>query len=169
MVKILMTNLKPKFIFLLFISLITFRVGFANEQVVHHFKKGSLETINKQHKENPYIVTFWSQTCGYCMKELKMLGELLPIYPGIEIISITTDPFLKNAYIERILKSKNLSHASKWVFADQIVGRLYYDVDENWQGELPYTLFFDRQNNKIKHLGTINKRELIEWMAQQTQ
>lgn len=139
----------------------------ANQTETIPFVKGSFSQIQKQRKDTPYIITFWSETCAYCMKELALLGELIKTYNNVEIVSITTDPFLEDETVNRILSSKNLQHIDKWVFADNYAERLYYDVDKNWRGELPLTYFFDRKNNKVKHMGVIKKAELVEWFAEQ--
>lgn len=101
------------------------------------------------------------------MKELALFGKVLNSYPDVEVVSITTDPFLDEKTINRILLSKNLENAQKWVFADDYVERLYFDVDRNWLGGLPLTYFFDRNNKMIKHFGVIKEQELTDWLAKQ--
>jgi len=103
------------------------------------------------------------------MKELAMFGKLLKTYQNVEIVSITTDPFLEQQKIDDILSSKGLMNARKWVFADNYVERLYFDIDKRWRGELPLSYFFDRNNKMIKQLGAIKENELIEWLAKQNQ
>lgn len=159
---------KARFIIyaILFNIIITSFVN-ASELEIKPFTKGSFEKIKQAHKDHPYIISFWSETCGYCMKELSMLGKLIASTPNVKLVSITTDPFLEPQTIHRILSSKNLLQAEKWVFADHYVSPLYYDVDQKWHGELPFTYFFDKNNKMIKHKGTINKNELTEWFAEQ--
>jgi len=140
----------------------------AVEQVYKPFVKGSFEQIQQQNKDTPYIVAFWSVTCAYCMKELEMFGELMPKYPAVKLITISTDPFLENYIIQRLLTTKKLEQAETWVFADNFSERLYFDINPRWRGELPLTYFFDKNNKRVKHMGIVNKDELVEWLAEQT-
>ena len=149
------------------VSLAIINCAYANESDSRPFKKGSFQQIQQEHKGQSFIVTFWSETCAYCMKELALFGKLSKKYPTVDIVSVTTDPFLDDQTVKRILSSKNLDHVQKWVFADNYAERLYFDVDRTWRGELPLTLFFDRQNKMLKHMGVIKKDELIDWLEAQ--
>lgn len=155
-----------KTITLLLISLVFCHTASAVEKQVKAFTKGSFEQIKQAHKDKPYVISFWSETCGYCMKELALLGKLQKSSPNISIVSITTDPFLEKHTINRILSQKDLSHVEKWVFSDRHTSPIYYDVDPKWYGELPFTYFFDKNNLMLKHKGTINKKELTKWFIE---
>jgi len=152
---------------LIFIMLVIVSNVSANENDIKPFVKGSFKQIKQAHIDKPYIVTFWSETCAYCMKELTLFGKLLTKYPNIDIVSVTTDPFLNEEKVNKILASKNLKKVEKWVFANNYAERLYFDVDKSWRGELPYTLFFDKANKMIKHLGVIKEKELVDWFEEQ--
>ena len=162
------TDLTIRKLFLVF-SLLFTNIVSANETDIKPFIKGSFEQIQQDRKGKPYIITFWSEDCAFCMKELALFGKLLKTYQNVGIISITTDPFLEQQKIERILTAKELINAKKWVFADSFVERLYFDVDKRWRGELPLSFFFDRNNKMIKQLGAIKENELIDWLAKQNQ
>lgn len=159
-----------KIIFLA-LSLAFTSIVWAKLTEIQPFIKGSFQQIqqhqDKSHSDKPYIITFWSETCAFCMEELALFGQLLKTYPDVKLVSITTDPFLDEKTITRILSSKNIQQAEKWVFADDYAERLYFDVDKRWRGELPLTYFVDRKHKLLKHLGTINKQKLIQWFEQQ--
>jgi len=162
------TDLTIRKLFLVF-SLLFTSVVLANEAEIKPFIKGSFEQIQQDHKGKSYIITFWSESCAFCMKELALFGRLSKTYPDVEIVSITTDPFLEQQKVDHILSSKELINANKWVFADNYVERLYFDVDKQWRGELPLSYFFDRNNKMIKQVGAIKENELIDWLAKQNQ
>lgn len=153
---------------ILLISLAISNIAFANETEIKPFIKGSFNQIQKEHINQAYIITFWSESCAFCMKELSLFGKLLKSYPNISIVSVTTDPFLKKETVEQILTSKNLPNVQKWVFADHYVERVYFDIDKSWRGELPLTYFFDKNNKMIKHLGVIKEQALTEWLVTQS-
>lgn len=160
------TKFKISRAFLFMILIIASSVS-ASQNDIKPFVKGSFKQIQQAHKERPYIVTFWSETCAYCMKELKLFGQLLKNYPQVDVISITTDPFLDEETVKQILSSKNLQNVETWVFADNYAERLYFDVDNRWRGELPFTLFFDKNKKMIKHMGVIKEKELVDWLVKQ--
>lgn len=160
------TETRQKIYLILLCTLLISSVN-ASDQQIKPFIKGSFEQIKQTHKDHPYIISFWSETCGYCMKELTLLGKLLKLTPNVTLVSVTTDPFLEPQTINRILSQKDVQQAEKWVFADHYAAPIYHDVDQNWRGELPFTYFFDKNNQMLKHKGTINKKELTEWFAEQ--
>ncbi len=140
---------------------------YASTTEIKPFIKESFKQIQQAHKNQPTIITFWSQSCAFCMKELALFGKTLKNYQNVELVSISTDPFLDNEVVNQILSSKNLQHVQKWVFADDYVERLYFNVDPTWRGELPLTYFLDKNNNLHKRLGVIKEAELINWLNKQ--
>ncbi len=157
----------------LFISLFTVFclnsvVSNASESVYKPFVKGSFEQIQQQNKDKPYIVAFWSVTCAYCMKELALFGKLMKQYPKVKLITITTDPFLEDESVQKLLATKNLTETETWIFADNFAERLYFDINPRWRGELPLTYFFDKNNKRVKHMGVVKEDELVEWLKEQS-
>ena len=143
-------------------------VSEATETKFNPFVKGSFAQIQQQHKDTPYIIVFWSETCAFCMKELAAFGRLIPKYPQIKLITISTDPFLEDETVQHILSSKNLENTETWVFADNFAERLYFDINPRWRGELPLTYFFDNQNTLLIHMGIVKEAELVEWLTEQS-
>lgn len=142
--------------------------SYATETVYKPFSKGSFKKIQQDNKDGPYIVAFWSVTCAYCMKELALFGTLMDKYPAVKLITITTDAFLEDDSVKQLLAKKNLVGTETWVFADNFVERLYFDINPRWRGELPLTYFFDKDNVMMKHMGVVKEGELVEWLEQQS-
>ncbi|MFW5444409.1 MAG: TlpA family protein disulfide reductase [Methylococcaceae bacterium] len=140
----------------------------ATESDFNAFVKGSFSQIQQQYKNTPHIVVFWSETCAFCMKELAIFGRLIPQFPQVKLITISTDPFLDDNTVQQILSSKKLEGTETWVFADDFAERLYFDVSPRWRGELPLTYFFDRNNTMLKHMGIVKEAELVEWLNDQS-
>jgi len=143
-------------------------VSHASEIAYKPFVKGSFAQIQQENKDKPYIIAFWSVTCAYCMKELALFGELMEKYPQVKLITITTDAFLEDETVEQLLATKKLTGTETWVFADNFVERLYFDINPRWRGELPLTYFFDRKGEMLRHMGVVKEAELVEWLGQQT-
>lgn len=134
---------------------------------IRPFTKASFKQIQQEHKNKPYIIAFWSETCDFCMKELVLFGRLMKIYPAVSLISITTNPYLEEETVNKILSTSHIENAEKWIFSDDFVERLYFSVNPRWRGELPLTYFFDKNNKMLKYLGVIKEKELISWLAKQ--
>jgi len=139
----------------------------ATESAYKPFVKGSFEQIQQDNKDRPYIIAFWSVTCAYCMKELALFGELMQKYPHVKLITITTDAFLEDETVKQLMATKNLEGTETWVFADNYVERLYFDINPRWRGELPLTYFFDKKGEMLKHMGVVKEDELVEWLDAQ--
>ncbi len=161
-------NFNPFKLSLLICTLVIASHCSADETKIRAFIKGSFQDIQLANQDTPYIVTFWSENCDFCMKELALFGKVLKQHPKIKLISITTDPFLEAKKIHQILASKNLVDVQKWVFADDHVERLYFDIARGWRGELPLTYFAGGDNKIVKHLGVINEKELVDWLTLQS-
>ncbi len=166
--RIVIPVLKPLFILFLL-------SGFASawavnkDQLYQPFVKGSFQQILQNNQQQPYIIAFWSVTCAYCMKELALLGRLMPQYPEVKLITISTDAFMEADTVQALLQKKKLQGTETWVYADNYVERLHHDVKAGWQGELPLTYFFDKDNKMIRHMGIVKEQELVQWLGQQSQ
>jgi len=151
------------------ISLLALLVGLCGfksaEQTVNPFVKGSFTAIQQQHQKTPHLIVFWSQDCAYCMKELEMLGSVLKKHPDLVLVTVATDPFLDEQFIQSKMASFGLRDVEKWVFASDYPETLYFDVDKRWRGELPLTYLIDHDNNKIKKSGMLKHEQLQAWLS----
>jgi len=160
-------RVKTLFIALFTVFCLNSSIVNASETAYKPFIKGSFEQIQQENKDRPYIIAFWSVTCAYCMKELALFGELMEKYPNVKLITITTDAFLEDATVEELMARKKLKGTETWVFADNYVERLYFDINPRWRGELPLTYFFDKKGEMLKHMGVVKEDELVEWLDEQ--
>ncbi len=162
------SKFKMTFIALIAVCCLNSTDGIASESAYKPFVKGSFNQILQQNKDRPYIIAFWSVTCAYCMKELALFGQIMKEYPQVKLITITTDPFLEDESVQKLLKAKNLTGTETWVFADNFAERLYFDINPHWRGELPLTYFFDKNNAMVKHMGIVKEEELVKWLKEQS-
>lgn len=138
------------------------------EMTILPFVKGSFSEIKQQHRDKPFILVFWSESCSYCMKELAMLGKLYKQYPDVAVITVATDPYLDEEIVRKVLNRSQLELEQTWVFAEQFPERIYADINKRWRGELPVIHFFDRHNLETRHMGIVKEDELIEWLSAQS-
>ncbi len=153
---------------LLLFSALQMGLAQADGIVVKPFVADSLSKIKENHKGQPFVLIFWSETCAYCMKELALFGKLQKQFPDIPIVTVSTDAFLDDKTVNDILAEKGLELDTAWVFAEEYPEQLYAAVDKRWRGELPVTYFYGRQHQPIRHLGIIKEAALVDWMRLQT-
>jgi len=60
-------------------------------QEIKPFVRGSFQQIVAARQGRPFIVDFWSLSCGYCMAELDMLKKLAGKYPRLDLVLVSTD------------------------------------------------------------------------------
>lgn len=152
---------------ILLLSGLVFVLGAKAFEPVKAFVKGSFAEIQTSYETQPHIIVFWGQDCAYCMKELAMMGELLPQHPKVNLVTVNTDPFLEQAFIHKKLAEFKLENTAAWGFASDYPETLYFDVDKRWRGELPLTFLIDSKGNKLKKHGLIKQADMEEWLAMQ--
>lgn len=144
-------------------------IGTARADVaVLPFDQNSFNKIISQRQNKPFILAFWSTTCGYCIKELALFGKLHKRYPEVELVIVATDPFLDPAIVKDTLNRSQLELKQTWVFAEQFPDKIYYKINKRWRGELPATHFFGRDNKEIRYLGVVQEAALVKWLDEQT-
>lgn len=158
-----------KYPYILFCFFILFTIGTARADLsILPFTKDSFEEIKKQRQNKPFVLIFWSETCGYCLRELAMFGMLYKKYPDVELVIVATDSFLEEKIVRDVLTRSQLDLSQTWVFAEQFPEKIYYKVNKSWRGELPATHFFGKDNKEIRHIGIVKEDDLIEWLVEQS-
>ena len=115
------------------------------------FTKGSFSEIKAQNQNKPFVLVFWSETCGYCMKELAMFGRLQKRFPDVKLVTVSTDSFTPEETVKEVMERCKLDVTDTWVFAEQFPEMVYADVSKRRRGELPVTHFFDRDHLETRH------------------
>lgn len=133
---------------------------------VRPFVVGSMAQIEKQHKERPFILLFWSLTCAYCPKELQMLGEIQNKNPALALVVVAADTPEEAPEIAKRLAGYGLSDAEQWVFADAMPERLRFEIDRRWYGEVPRTYFYNRAHQREVKMGLVQRAFVEDWVRQ---
>jgi len=131
------------------------------------FVRGSFQQIVSAKQGKPFIVSFWSVTCGYCMAELAMLDGLSRKYPELDLVMISTDSPEEEESVSAILMKYSLGKTDAWVFADGYTERLRFEIDRKWQGELPRTYFFGKNGETLSVSGKLEQKEVERWVKKQ--
>ncbi|MBN8967588.1 MAG: TlpA family protein disulfide reductase [Rhizobiales bacterium] len=131
------------------------------------FERGSWQTILKAHNGRPTIVHFWGVTCGPCKVELPLLGAFMKKHPGVDMVTISADlvPNLPAA-AQAMLDKSGLGPAENWIFGG-FAERLRFEIDPNWQGDIPRTLLVAGDGSITTLEGTADIADLEKWSAAQ--
>jgi len=132
------------------------------------FERGSWQTVLRSHSGHPTIVHFWGVTCGPCKVELPLLGAFMKDHPGIDVVTISADlvPDLSGA-TRTMLQASGLASAENWIFSDGFVERLRFEIDPNWQGDIPRSMLISRDGAISVIEGSAETSDLVKWSDQQ--
>jgi len=149
--------------FLLALCLLAAAVN-AAAQELHPFVSGSIKEIAASRQGKPYILGLWSLTCTHCRDELSILSGLKKKYPALDLVLISTDTPADRTEILATLQQVALGNEQAWVFADDFVERLRFEIDPKWHGELPRTYLYGATGFRA-FSGKIDPRELERWIS----
>lgn len=141
--------------------LLTLPAGAA--ETVRPFVSGSLAKIAAERQGRPFIVALWSVTCTHCPQELKALAQLRQAYPGLDVVLVATDAADEAPRTRELAQRYGLGDAPQWIFADDMPERLRFEIDRRWYGELPRTMFYDRQHRVESVSGLVPEARLARW------
>jgi len=128
------------------------------------FVTGSAKEITAGRSGKPFILAFWSVSCVHCRAELAMLGKLCKQYPGLDVVLVSTDSAEESEAVSSVLRQYPLGKAESWVFADDFVERLHFEVDRQWRGELPRTYLYGPGASVTAFSGKLDAQQLERWV-----
>jgi thiol-disulfide isomerase/thioredoxin len=136
----------------------------ARKQEIAPFARGSFEAIRKAHAGRPLIVHFWSVTCVICVSELAEWGKLARETTGVDFVFVNADPESDRRRALARMEKAGLMQAVNFAFADRFVERLYFEVDNHWQGELPFTALVAPNGSLVTEIGALTDMKLASWI-----
>lgn len=134
----------------------------ASETQIRPFEMGSFEQIRSAHAGKPFVVMLWATDCSYCKESMALLKGLKDHHPGLEVVTVATDP-PEDANVARVLEKYDLDDAPAWAFAGD-ASWLRRDVDRKWKGEIPRTYFFDAEQRVTKVSGRLDPQTTQAWV-----
>jgi thiol-disulfide isomerase/thioredoxin len=138
------------------------------EGELHAFKRGSWQQIRRAHAGQPLVVHFWGLTCGPCRVEMPRWGQLLRERPDLKLVAIDAD-LIPNAadLVTDMLAKTGLAGAENWMFADDFVERLRFEINPRWRGEIPMTLLIARDGTVTTIEGSAEPEQVRTWLDAQ--
>ena len=128
------------------------------------FEPQSVDRIAAGHKGKPFVVLVWSMDCEFCQASLDVLAKARAANPGLDIVTITTDP-LSDAALSRMVVKRLGSLAmmdDAWSFGELASERLRYAIDPRWRGEKPRSYWYNAQGQRIAYSGMITPEVLSQ-------
>lgn len=144
---------------------VTFSVTLAQE--LRPFVAGSHAAIREAHKGKAFVLSFWSLECIPCYKDLALFGKLLPQRHQLDLVLVATDTPAQSKLLLSALQRHGLERGQTWVFAERPVERLYFEIDRDWQGELPRTYLISADGAVRAISGVLKREDLERWIAAQ--
>ena len=138
-------------------------------QDIRAFEPGSLAAIEAAHAGRPFILACWSITCTHCQEEFALFADLRRRYPDLEIVLVSTDSPDESDAIALTLKRYHLESIDSWVFADDFAERLRFEIDRQWQGELPRAYLYGADRTVYGISGRLDARDVTRWFERQRQ
>ena len=130
------------------------------------FVSGSLAEIEQHYADQAFILSFWSIDCPPCIKELALIQQTLVNHTDMNIVLISTDQINSSAQAFKILEQFSLTEVDNWMFADDFVERLRYEVDPNWTGSIPQAYFYLPRQPRQGVAGALDEKHITGWLAQ---
>lgn len=130
------------------------------------FIKGSYAEVLQIHAGQPLIIHIWGLSCGPCLAELPEWGRLVAERPQVKIILINADrPDLQSwKRIDATLAKVGLATVKSFVFADRFEDRLRFEIDAEWQGELPRTIMISSAGKSTTLAGVADMAAVRAWI-----
>jgi thiol-disulfide isomerase/thioredoxin len=140
----------------------------STEGELHPFKRGSWQEIRRAHGGQPIAVHFWGLTCGPCRVEMPRWGRLLQERPDLRLIAIDADLIPNEAnLVSETLAKTGLAGAENWIFADDFVERLRFEINPRWRGEIPMTLLIAGDGKITTIEGVADPAQVRAWLDTQ--
>jgi thiol-disulfide isomerase/thioredoxin len=142
--------------------------GSAAVDELHPFVRGSWKQIREAHAGRPTVVHFWGLTCGPCRVEMPLLGKFLQQRPDLNLVMIDAD-FAPNdpGDVATTLAQTGLAGVENWIFSDDFAERLRYEIDPQWQGDIPRTLLIAKDGTVTTVEGVADVDQLGAWLDRQ--
>jgi hypothetical protein len=99
--------------------------------------------------------------------ELPSWGALTHAHPELALITIAADPTpMPRDALTAMLDKAGLTTAENWTF-DAMSERLRWEVDPEWQGELPMTILITADGSTRTTLGAMDMKDVEAWLRAQ--
>jgi hypothetical protein len=98
------------------------------------------------------------------------MGRLMQERPDLKLIVIDADLIPNEAgLVSEMLVKTGLAGAENWIFADDFIERLRFEIAPRWRGEIPMTLLIARDGKTTTIEGVADPAQVRAWLDAQKQ
>lgn len=159
-----------KFLFVLLLSFSSFHLYSSQVQKdVSLINYEELEKRIEQEKDKFLVLNFWSTTCGPCVKELPHFVTVNKEFReknNFRMLLVSLDRAADKQKVINFIKQKNIE--ADVVILDDIkrMNTWIPRFQEDWEGEIPVTLFYDKGQKVYFHNGDFTLEQLKNTLQQ---
>lgn len=110
------------------------------------------DLIVAPHKGKVVLVNFWASYCLPCLEEIPALQALQTKHAdSVDVVFVATDPPDSGDHVQKVLGRRKL-HVTSFIVENEDPDPFIRLIDDVWQGEMPYTVVYDRDGRVFKKL-----------------
>jgi thiol-disulfide isomerase/thioredoxin len=149
---------------LLFLFAISFK-GYT-QQVEPISKDSFISVLNSVDRNKIVVVNFWATWCRPCVEEMPYFMSLDTTKNGdtIQYIFLSLDIQGDTTIVKRFLNLKKFNKGKHYLFNETDFNALINAVNPKWQGNIPYTIVFNKGKRKDYPASFSNKKQLQKFI-----
>ena len=97
---------------------------------------------------------------------MEILKEIHIGMPRFKFEMLATDELSDAGEINKIIEQYGLTGLESWVFAEDNVQKLRFEIDPAWYGELPRTYFFNSAHEREGISGVLTHKQFITMISE---
>lgn len=141
----------------------------AQQTEIPLLKYEQVEDKIKKSGDKLLVINFWATTCAPCVKELPDFMEVhqnMKQNPNYEMILVSLDRAKDVEKVKKFISEKNIT--AEVLILDDIkrMNTWIPRYDENWQGEIPVTVFYKSGKKIHFNNGEMSKEDLENTIKQ---
>jgi thiol-disulfide isomerase/thioredoxin len=131
------------------------------------FVATSMQHILSARQGKPFILGVWSLSCTHCRDDIALLSSMSQRHPELDLVFIAADSPDEAEAAAQIINRFSFGIMEHWIFADDFIEKLQYNIDKQWHGELPRTYFYNASHQMRAFSGKLDAVETERWIREQ--
>jgi thiol-disulfide isomerase/thioredoxin len=105
------------------------------------------------HRGKVVLVNFWASYCLPCLEEIPALRALAAEKKkDLSVVFVSTDEPGNLEHLQKVIARRKLDLDQSFIVSNEDPEPFIRMIDDVWQGEMPYTVIYDREGKPIKKL-----------------
>ena len=112
-----------------------------------------LKAVVAPHRGKVVLVNFWASYCLPCLEEIPALRALAAARAkDLSVVFVSTDEPGDQERLHKIITQRKLELDASFIVSNEDPEPFIRMIDDVWQGEMPYTVIYDREGKPMKKL-----------------